>query len=117
MINPNGLPRPALISGSEAAAVAADVLWNLRTWSVELVDWPTQNSHRQDLARDPNADRFGIQGDATVVLPMYEREQGRWNADPFSMDGGGGMGEADPGVWLMPYWMARFWGVLGAPQA
>jgi hypothetical protein len=113
---PLGAPAtPSLIAANEAAQVAADVAWNLRTWAVELTGWPAQNSHRQDLIRDPNADRFGNAGDTTVVLPMNERVQGRWNADPFTMDGDAGTDEGDPGVWLMPYWMSRYYNIIGAP--
>jgi hypothetical protein len=36
-------------------ANAADIVWNLQTWPLELIDWPVQNSHRRDVWIDPNS--------------------------------------------------------------
>ena len=70
--------------------------------------------NRQSVNSPVSADRFGAT-DAVAVLPMRERQHQRWNADPFALSGGDGSGEADPGAFLMAYWAARNWGVLGAP--
>lgn len=48
------------------------------------------------------------------VLPANERNQLRWNGDPHQLDGGSGMSEGDPGVWLLPYWLGRYIGVVSA---
>jgi len=95
-------------------AVAADAVWNLRGWALEPTDWPVDNSRREDVLADANANRFG-NADAIVVLPVRERAHQRWNADPYSLAGGSGMGEADPGAFLMAYWAAVYYGVLGRP--
>lgn len=94
---------------AERGRVTADILWSLRTWPLELIDWPVINSDRLDLRFRPGADRFGrAHGRTYRVLPANERRQYRWNADPFDVrDGGTGMSEADPGAWLLAYWMAR----------
>jgi hypothetical protein len=106
-------PLPADAGSDPAAlATAADVAWNLRTWGLELTDWPAHNSHRLDITFDPDADRFGSL-QATRVLPQNERRQGRWNADPFGLDDGSGTQEDDPGAWLLPYWLARYYGIIG----
>ena len=34
-------------------SVLEDMVWNLQTWPLDLVDWPTHNSHR--LVRSPLA--------------------------------------------------------------
>ena len=93
---------------------AADVVWNLRTWQLDLVSWPTMNSHRLDITLDvTNAGRSGGgSNDARVVLPANERSQGRWNGDPFDLDGGDGMSEDDPGAFILSYWLARWAGLL-----
>ena len=61
------------------------------------------------------ADRFG-QPLTTRVLPANERRQGvygRWDNMPTELaDGGTGAWENSQGDWLLPYWMARFHGVL-----
>ena len=108
----------AIMLGAErlGAQAQADALWNLRTWQWELVSWPSANSHRLDVI--PNAENSGRSGgsnDALRVLPANERSQGRWNGDPFDLDGGDGMSEDDPGAFILSYWAARFAGVLDAP--
>ena len=88
-----------------------------RAGPLDMRDWPVANSHRLDVRLRPGADRFGRVGGRSVrVLPANERRQFRWNADPFDgRDGGDGLSEADPTTWLLPYWMARHHGLLGAP--
>lgn len=46
------------------------------------------------------------------VLPANERTQLRWNGNPYQLDYGGSDDEMDPGAWLLPYWMARWIGML-----
>jgi hypothetical protein len=104
----SGAPPDAL-----AAAAASDAIWNLRGWAIEATDWPVDNSQRLDAITDAEANRFG-NADAIVVLAHRERAHQRWNADPYNLKGGGGGGEADPGAFLMAYWMCRQYGILGA---
>lgn len=93
----------------------ADTLWNLRTWPLDLVDWPVANSHRLDVVIDPNVDRqFRVGGASLSVLPANERAQTRWNGSPHDLDGGSGMDEADPGAFLLSYWGFRWAGGLAA---
>lgn len=102
--------------GYSNATVVEDIMWNLRTWSLELIEWPATNSHRLDIEFDPEADRFGrSKNDNVRVLPAHERDQLRWNGNPHDLDGGSGMSEGDPGAWLLPYWMARYHGIVGPP--
>ena len=46
------------------------------------------------------------------VLPGNERTQLRWDLDPFLLDREGSSIEVDPGPWLLPYWLARWSGML-----
>ncbi|CAI8038862.1 hypothetical protein GBAR_LOCUS21655 [Geodia barretti] len=34
------------------------LVWNLRTWPLELVEWNTTNSHRLDITFNPEQDRW-----------------------------------------------------------
>lgn len=34
------------------------MVWNLRTWPLELVEWNTTNSHRLDITFNPEQDRY-----------------------------------------------------------
>ena len=104
-------------SAVEREAVLSDIMWSLRSWPLDMRDWPTRNSHRLDIRYRLGADRFGRVGGRSVrVLPANERRQFRWNANPFDVrDGGDGMNEAEPTAWLLPFWMARHHGLIGAP--
>ncbi|KAA0166679.1 hypothetical protein FNF28_03053 [Cafeteria roenbergensis] len=102
------------IPSFHAASAAADALWNLQTWPLELIEWNVRNSHRQDITFYEYVDRSGRYNyDSVRVLPANERWQGRWNSNPHDLDSGGnGRYEMDGGVWLLPYWMARAEGLL-----
>jgi hypothetical protein len=80
-----------------------------------FADYAVNNSQRLDIVLNREADRFG-QPLTTRVLPANERRQGvygRWDNMPTELaDGGTGAWENSPGDWLLPYWMARFHGVL-----
>jgi hypothetical protein len=85
------------------------LVWNLRTWPLELVEWNTTNSHRLDINFNPEQDRnFRSNSQSQRVLPANERTQLKWNDNPFTLDSGGSDSEMDPGAWLLPYWMARW---------
>lgn len=77
----------------------------LQRWPLELIPWPTPNSHRIDYTPNLEAkydDRVVVA--SLKVLPADERNLIRWNGCPFKLDGGSGMQEQDPGAWLFPYW-------------
>lgn len=92
---------------------ASDSIWDLQRWPLEQIDWPVPNSHRIDYRKNPEAafdDRVKL--GSVEVLPPDERALIRWNGGPFNMNGGTGYSEMDPGTWLLPYWMGRFYGYL-----
>jgi len=73
----------------------------LREIPLDFIQWKTRNSHRADLksregepAREP--------------LPWTERAIHKWDKSPFTLDSGNDMGEGDPTIWLLPYWMGRY---------
>ena len=78
-----------------------------------------RNSHRIDILYEDSQNRFGAKRTDSLhsrsPLPAHERRQGRWNSDPYDVtDGGSGTSEMDPGAWLLPYWMARYYGAISA---
>jgi hypothetical protein len=93
---------------------AVDARWNLETWPLELIDWNVQNSHRNDVYFYQYVNREGQYGlDSVRVLPANERIQDRWNGNPHDLDSWGNAGsETDGGVWLLPYWMGRYHGMV-----
>lgn len=92
-----------------------DAAWYLREYPVDLIEWDIRNSYRNDISRlDPNFRNQTI----TEVLPPDELGISRHNANRFVLDGGnGGSSEMSAGdIWLLPYWMGRYLGVISAPQ-
>ena len=92
-----------------------EAAWYLREYPLDLVTWTVENSHRNDIEKlKPN---FRHQF-TTEVLPPDELRIARHNANRFSLDGGnGGRSEYSAGdIWLLPYWMGRYLGVIGAPK-
>ena len=105
------------------------MLWTLRNWPLELINWPTSNVQRLDLQyKNDGARWYKLEQKPNLrtkrVLPTNERSQYLWNANPYDTAGApevwnneparrhGGMNEDDPGAWLLPYWMARYHGLL-----
>ena len=91
-----------------------EAVWYLKEYPLDLIDWPVKNSHRKDIDLvEPN---FRNQT-TTEVLPPDERPIRRHNANTFQLDSGGrGASEYSAGdIWLLPYWMGRYLGVISAP--
>lgn len=92
-----------------------ETAWYLREHPMDLVDWKIMNSHRKDIELiDAN-----FRGQSTKeVLPPDERPVQRHNGNMFNMDRAGrnGTSEFSAGdIWLLPYWMGRYLGVISAP--
>ena len=75
-------------------------------------NWQHDNSQRDDVIID---DSRNVRGNIllTEVLPADERHFARWNADPYqAVAGGDGTQEGACIQWLLPYWIARYHGIL-----
>jgi hypothetical protein len=91
-------------------------VWYLQKHPLDLIDWNVKNSHRKDIENLP--DNFRKQT-IKEVLPPDERPVQRHNANMFSLDqnsNNGGLEYSAGDIWLLPYWMGRFLGVITAPQ-
>ncbi|OJV21142.1 MAG: hypothetical protein BGO21_09685 [Dyadobacter sp. 50-39] len=90
--------------------------WYLREHPMDLIDWVIKNSHRKDIEMlEPNFRKQTTK----EVLPPDERPIQRHNGNMFSLDrnGGNGSGEHSAGdIWLLPYWMGRYLGIISTPQ-
>ena len=92
-----------------------EAVWYLREHPLDLINWDIMNSHRKDI--EMIAPNFRQQTLAEV-LPPDERPVQRHNGNMFNIDkkGGNGTGEESAGdIWLLPYWMGRYLGVISAP--
>lgn len=90
-------------------------IWYLQEHPLDLIDWEIMNSHRKDIEfMEPNFRRQTI----TEVLPPDERPIQRHNGNMFNLDRarGNGVSEHSAGdIWLLPYWIGRYLGVISAP--
>jgi hypothetical protein len=83
-----------------------EAIWTLKEFPLDTVGWSVRNSHRRDL--DFLESNFREQT-IRAVLPPDERPMGKYNANPFSLDGGeGGYQEYSADIFLLPYWMGRY---------
>lgn len=91
-----------------------EAIWYLQEYPLDLIDWTVENSHRKDIEFiAPNFRNQTI----TEVLPPDELAIRRHNSNRFDLDArGGGRQEFSAGdIWLLPYWMGRYLGVIGEP--
>ncbi|MEJ7643664.1 MAG: hypothetical protein WKF87_03655 [Chryseolinea sp.] len=89
-------------------------VWYLQEYPLDLIHWKVKNSDRKDIDLiEPN---FRNQT-TKEVLPPDELPINRHNANRFDLDGGdNGQSEYSAGdIWLLPYWMGRYLGVISEP--
>ncbi|MBI5834095.1 MAG: hypothetical protein HZB16_17510 [Armatimonadetes bacterium] len=79
---------------------------------LDLVDWRMTNAGRTDLRLAGGEDRFARR-QLTTPLPWRERPLHKWNGNPYRFEGGNDLSEECGTFWLLPYWMARWHGLLG----
>lgn len=92
-----------------------EAIWYLQEYPLDLITWEVQNSHRQDIEKIAPNFRNQTTKD---VLPPDELRIARHNANRFRLDGGDqGRTEYSAGdIWLLPYWMGRYFEVISAPN-
>ena len=93
-----------------------EAAWYLREHPMDLITWDIRNSQRKDIEFiAPNFRNQTI----SEVLPPDERPVQRHNANMFRLDriGNNGKEEYSAGdIWLFPYWMGRYLGVISEPK-
>lgn len=89
-------------------------IWELQRMPLDLCNWRIHNSGRKDLDFVQN-DKMNWP--VKNVLPPDERPENKHNRNLFKLDDNG-TGQAELGggdVYLLPYWMARYFGKISAP--
>jgi hypothetical protein len=94
-----------------------EAAWYLREHPLDMVSWNIMNSHRKDVTfLEPNFREQTL----SEVLPPDERPVQRHNGNMFRLDrvsATDGSEEYSAGdIWLLPYWMGRYLGVISEPQ-
>ncbi|MCX6219655.1 MAG: hypothetical protein NTZ69_01550 [Bacteroidia bacterium] len=93
-----------------------EAAWWLKKYPMDMIEWVIINSNRKDI--DKIASNFRNQT-TKEVLPPQERPIQRHNGNMFSLDRtyGNGTSESSAGdIWLLPYWMGRYLGVISGPN-
>lgn len=89
-------------------------IWYLQEYPLDLINWTILNSHRKDIKKiAPNFRKQTTE----EVLPPDEVRIARHNSNMFDLDEyGAGASENSAGdIWLLPYWIGRYLGVISAP--
>jgi hypothetical protein len=92
-----------------------DAVWYLKEYPMDLITWDVINSKRKDIEFIEPGFRNQI---TSEVLPPDERPIQRHNGNTFNTDktGGNGNSEESAGdIWLLPYWMGRYLGIISKP--
>lgn len=92
-----------------------EAVWYLQEYPMDLIDWTITNSERKDLEFvEANFRKQTL----TEVLPASELRISRHNANRFDLDSrGDGRSEYSAGdIWILPYWIGRYLGVIGEPE-
>ncbi len=91
-----------------------DAVWELQRMPLDLINWKMVNSQRKDLVFVPENH---LERPIATVLPPDERPENKHNRNLFKLDQlSGGNAELGGGdVFLLPYWMGRFFGYISAP--
>lgn len=91
-----------------------EAIWYLQEYPLDLISWTIKNSHRKDIELLP----ANFRGQTIKeILPPDELPINRHNANRFELDwGNDGYSEYSAGdIWLLPYWIGRYLGVIGEP--
>jgi hypothetical protein len=89
-------------------------VWSLRHWSLDLINWPIDNTLRWDVTAEPFHKRDSDSSLMKEIRPPMERMSSHWNSDPFELQTGSGLVEYEPAVWMLPYYLMRYNGLISA---
>lgn len=85
---------------------------SLRELPLDLIHWEVENSVRPGLVWDSGQELFGGKRQLKSPLPYDENPICKLDKNPYIPDGGSGMHAEDGTVFLLPYWFARYYGLI-----
>jgi len=93
-----------------AAFDLEEAIWSLKELPLDFTGWTVTNSHRKDLEFLESNFR---EQTTRNVLPPDERPLSKYNGNAFRLDGGeDGRREYSGDIYLLPYWMGRYLGII-----
>ena len=110
---------------------------SLSEMNLDLIRWPIFNSYRKDIVWDDEQERLGVPAQLKYPVEYSSRVLVHYDGNPFVCDSGAeefvninskivnrtstlpgtsganGMRGMMPYIYLLPYWMGRYYGLLG----
>ena len=110
---------------------------SLSEMNLDFIVWPTYNSYRKDIEIDTSPEKYGCAPQLKYPVEYSSRVLVNYDGNQFvcdsgveefvqidkksanraaalpGTDGADGMGTAMPYIYLLPYWMGRYYGLLG----
>lgn len=85
---------------------------SLREMPLEFTHYPMKNSKRKDIVFDDEQAEW--HGDVQLKVPLAydERNIHRPDSSPFEFDCGEQHGSQEPTIFLLPYWIGRYYGLI-----
>ena len=90
-----------------------DAVEDLRAWPLDLRKHPYDNTHRADLYPEPG---YPNVGGGVKAISARESSAKRGSRSALPLAGGTGRVMVEPTGWLHDYWMARYYGIVLAPD-
>ena len=85
---------------------------SLKELPLDLINYPVKNSFRE-LEWTDDAVEYGGVRQLKEPLPYDEKPVNGYDSNPFTADGGNALEAAEPTIFLLPYWLGRYFGLLG----
>ena len=79
---------------------------------LDLINYPVKNSFRE-LEWTDDAVEYGGVRQLKEPLAYDEKPVNGYDGNPFVADGGNALEAAEPTIFLLPYWLGRYFGLLG----
>lgn len=85
---------------------------SLREIPYDLINYPMENSKRNDLEWDTEQAEWYEDPQVKYALPYDERNVHRPDGGAFQTDCPFGRSANDPTIYLLPYWIGRYYGII-----
>lgn len=85
---------------------------SLEELPLDFINYPIKNSVRE-LEWTDEAIKYGGCRQLKEPLPYDEKPVNGYDCNPFIADSGNGFEAAEPTIYLLPYWLGRYFGLFG----
>lgn len=87
-------------------------LKELREYPLDFIKRPMINSSRKGLVYDTEQEKWGEPVQLKEALDIDSRNVHYYDTNPFRTDEGDGRSACSPTPYLLPYWFARYYGII-----